>query len=312
LPFTILAFFPSWLGKLPKSGGWLNSVKVVLGFIILALGMKFLLVPNDVLGLGMTREFVIAVWIVLFSLLGFYLLGKIKFAHDSEVAHIGVPRLLLVILSFTFVVYLIPGMFGAPLKIVSGFLPAESSFNLIDIISQNRGTSAAVAQPANICDPPKYSDIFKLSNGLQGYFEYNQGLSCAKKLNKPVFLDFTGRGCVNCKMMERNVFTDPQVLNLLSREFIIIALYADDRTELPESEWITSRRDGKVKKTIGQKNLEIEISRFNVNAQPYYALIDTSGNLLTAPRAYNLDVDAFVAWLDGGLKQFQQNQQIRQ
>ena len=304
LPFTILALIPSWLNKLPKSGGWLNSVKVVLGFIILAFGMKFLLVPNQALGWGITREFFIAIWIVLFILLGFYLLGKIKFAHDSDIKYIGVPRLLLIIITFTFAVYLIPGMFGAPLKAVSGFLPDESSFNLIEIISENKGSVVYSEYESNICEEPKYSDLFKLPHGLQGYFDYEQGLACAKELNKPILLDFKGHACANCKVMEKNVWSNPEVLKRLNKDYVIIALYVDDRTELPEAEWITSTFDGKIKKTIGKKNTDFQISKYNVNAQPYYVLLDTDGEMLVNPRAYGLDVSEYVDFLDSGIEEF--------
>ena len=308
LPFTVLAFFPSLLSKMPKSGGWLNSFKIVVGFLILAFGMKFLNVPNQALDWGITREVFIAVWIVLFTLLGFYLLGKIRFSHDSEIGHIGVLRLLLIILTFTFVVYLLPGMIGAPLKIVSGFMPSESSFNLIEIISSNKGSAAPADDRSTLCDKPKHGDLFKLPLGLNGYFDFEQGLACAKKLNKPIILDFTGHGCVNCKMMEKNVWPDPEVLKRLQNDYIMIALYVDDRTELPESEWITSMVDKQVKKTIGKKNVDFEISKFNVNAQPYYVLLDTSGNMLTAPKAYDLNVVSFVKFLDTGLENFRKGE----
>lgn len=308
LPFTILAFFPSMLSKMPKSGGWLNSVKIVLGFIILALGMKFLLVPNQVLGLGFTREFFIAVWIVLFTLMGLYLMGKIKFSHDSDVPYIGVPRLLLIIATFTFVIYLLPGMIGAPLKSVSAFLPAESSFNLVDIIQENKGSGTATEEAWRLCEQPKYGDQLKMAHGLQGYFDYNQALACAKQLNKPVLIDFTGHGCVNCKVMERTVWPDPEVMKRLRDDYIIAALYVDEQTELPESEWITSTIDGKVKKTIGRKNVDFEISRFNVNAQPYYVILDTTGKVLIPPRGFNTDVQGFIDFLDQGQEAFRSNE----
>jgi thiol:disulfide interchange protein DsbD len=289
---------------MPKSGGWLNSFKIVVGFLILAFGMKFLNVPNQALSWGITKEVFVAVWIVLFALLGFYLLGKIRFSHDSPVEHIGVLRLLLIILTFTFVVYLLPGMIGAPLKAVSGFMPSESSFNLIEIISSNRGSALPAENRSSLCEEPKHGDLFKLPLGINGYYDFEQGLRCAKKLNKPIILDFTGHGCVNCKMMEKNVWPDPEVLKRLRNDYIMIALYVDDRTELPESEWITSTVDKQVKKTIGKKNVDFQISRFNVNAQPYYVLMDTSGNLLTQPKAYDLDVASFVKFLDTGLENF--------
>ncbi|MBN1199901.1 MAG: thioredoxin family protein [Bacteroidales bacterium] len=304
LPFTILAFFPSLLSKMPKSGGWLNSVKVVLGFIILALGMKFLLVPNQVLGLGITREIYIAIWIVLFTLMGLYLMGKIKFSHDSDVPHIGVPRLLLIIATFTFVIYLLPGMIGAPLKSVSAFLPAESSFNLVDIIQENRGNGTSPEEAWYLCDQPKYGDQLKMAHGLQGYFDYNQALACAKQQNKPVLIDFTGHGCVNCKVMERTVWPDPEVMKRLREDYIIAALYVDEQTELPESEWITSTVDGKVKKTIGRKNVDFEISRFNVNAQPYYVILDTAGKVLIPSRGFDTNIQGFIDFLDKGQEVF--------
>ncbi len=306
--FTLLAFFPAVLNKMPRSGGWLNSVKVVLAFLILAIGMKYLLVPNQALGWGITREVYLGVWIVLFLLLGFYLLGKIKFSHDSPVDHISVPRLVLIIASFTFALYLIPGLFGAPLKAVSGYLPAESSWDLDEIIRENTRnisvSSTGTAMPAGLCDTPKYADRFSLPHGLKGYFDYEQGLACAKKLNKPVFLDIKGHACTNCKVMEKNVWSDPEVLQRLENDFVIIALYVDDNFELPESEWVTSSFDGKVKKTIGRKNTDFQITRFGVNAQPYYTILDHNGKELNTPIAFEPNTGNYVKFLDEGLKAF--------
>lgn len=304
LPFTLLAFFPSFMGKLPKSGGWLNSVKVVLGFIILALGFKFLLVPNQALNLGLSREFFIAIWIVLFTLMGFYLLGKIKFAHDSDVNHLSVPRLFFVVATFTFVIYLLPGMIGAPLKVISGFLPVESSFNIVELIRKNQTVVVSATPKTEICEEPKYADILHLPHGLQGYFDYEQGMACAKKLNKPVMLDFKGHSCTNCKVMEKNVWSDPEVLKRLSEDYIIIALYVDERTEMDESDWIMSKTDGKLKKTIGKKNADLQVENFRVNAQPFYALVDHDGNKLVEPTAFDLNVDRFIEFLDKGKTEF--------
>lgn len=306
--FTLLAFFPAMLNKMPRSGGWLNSVKVVLAFLILAIGMKYLLVPNQALGWGITREVYIAVWIILFVLLGFYLLGKIQFSHDSPVTHISVPRLLLVIASFTFALYLIPGMFGAPLKAVSGYLPSESSWDLDDIIRESTlnlsvSNTGSAAYPG-LCDEPKYADRFNLPHGLKGYFDYEQGLACAKKLNKPVFLDIKGHACTNCKVMEKNVWSNPEVLKRLQNEFVIVALYVDDNYELPESEWITSTFDGKVKKTMGRKNTDFQITRFGVNAQPYYVILDYNGKELNKPVAFELNAENYVKFLDEGIAAF--------
>jgi thiol:disulfide interchange protein DsbD len=306
--FTILALFPSFLNKMPKSGGWLNSVKVVLAFLILAIGMKYMNVPNQALGWGITREVFIAVWIVLFVLLGFYLLGKIRFSHDSPVDHIAVPRLLMVILAFTFAIYLVPGLFGAPLKAVSGYLPSESAWDLDDIIRESTrnisGANFGSSTPAGLCDAPKYADRFDLPHGLQGYFDYEQGLACAKKLNKPVFLDIKGHACTNCKVMEKNVWSAPEVLKRLQNDYVIIALYVDDNYELPENEWITSTFDGKVKKTIGRKNTDFQITRFGVNAQPYYVLMDNNGNTLVPGIGFEPNIASYVSFLDKGLEEF--------
>lgn len=314
LPFTLFALFPSWLSSLPKSGGWLNSVKVVLGFIEVAFGLKFLSVADQTYHWGiLDREIYIAIWIVIFTLMGFYLLGKIRFKHDDEVHHIGVGRLTLVIATFSFVIYLLPGMWGAPLKALSGYLPPQSShdFDLNQIIRENVSANFnalprinATTTPSEQCDKPKYADIFHLPHGLEGYFDYEQGLACAKKLNKPIFIDFTGHGCVNCREMEARVWSDPKVLQRLRNDFVIIALYVDDKTPLPEDEWVVSSYDGKVKKTIGKKYADFQISRFNVNAQPYYVILDTNGQPLIPPKAYDLNIDNFIRFLEAGKQAF--------
>ncbi len=309
LPFTLFAIFPSWLSSLPKSGGWLNSVKVVLGFIELALGLKFLSIADQTYHWGiLDREVYLSIWIVIFILMGFYLLGKIKFAHDSDVPFVTVPRLTLAIITFSFVVYLIPGMVGAPLKGLSGYLPPLSThdFDLHAIIRENSG-AYYTGKNKETCEKPKYADFFHIAHGLEGYFDYEQGLACAKEMNKPIFLDFTGHGCVNCREMEANVWADHRVLKRLRENFVIIALYVDDKTKLPKSDWVTSSFDGKIKKTIGKKYADFQISRFHVNAQPYYVLLDENGNLLVNPRAYNLDVDGFIDFLDRGLNEFKKS-----
>jgi thiol:disulfide interchange protein len=306
--FTILAVFPSWLNKMPRSGGWLNSIKVVLAFLILAIGMKYLLVPNQALHLGITREVYLGVWIVLFTLLGFYLLGKIKFSHDSPVDHIAVPRLFFVIVAFTFALYLLPGIFGAPLKAVSGYLPSESSWDLNEVIRESTQNISAVSTGSNdksgLCDEPRYADRYHLPYGLTGYYDFNQGLACAKKLNKPVFLDIKGFACTNCKVVEKNVWSDPEVIKRLKNDYVIVALYVDDNFELPESEWITSTFDGKVKKTIGRKNTDFQITRFGVNAQPYYVLMDNNGNELTPAIGFESNIKEYISFLDKGIEEF--------
>jgi len=317
LPFTLFAIFPSWLSSLPKSGGWLNSVKVILGFIELALGLKFLSIADQTYHWGiLDREVYLAFWIVIFTLMGFYLLGKIKFKHDSDVTHVGVPRLMLSIITFTFVVYMIPGMIGAPLKALAGYLPPETTndFDLRQVIRENAVTQGTVSNQnpeQENCEKPEYSDKLKLPHGLKGYFDYDQALACAKSQNKPVFIDFTGHGCVNCREMEARVWADPRVLSRLRDNYIVVALYVDDKViKLPESEWVTSTYDGKVKKTLGKKYQDFQITRFGQNTQPQYALLDTAGKLLIPTRSYNLDIDAFIDFLDRGVTEFKKSSKI--
>ncbi|GAB3198456.1 thiol:disulfide interchange protein DsbD [Pontibacter aydingkolensis] len=312
LPFTLFAVFPSWLSSLPKSGGWLNSVKVVLGFIELALALKFLSVADQVYHWGiLDREVYLALWIVIFTLMGFYLLGKLKFSHDSDLKHLTVPRLFLALATFAFVVYLIPGMFGAPLKALSGYLPPQTTqdFDINKIIRQNGGGTTVAAGTANqLCEPPKYGDFLHLPHGLQGYFDLEQAKKCAKAQGKPIFIDFTGHGCVNCREMEANVWSDPAVLKRLREDYIIVALYVDDKTELAESEKYISEYDGKEKATIGKKYSDYQITKFNVNAQPYYVLMDAQENVLVKPIAYDLNVNNFVKFLDAGVAAYKANQ----
>lgn len=273
-PFTLLAIFPSALNKLPKSGGWLNSIKVVFAFILLAFGMKFLSNIDQVYGFNLfSREIYIAIWMVLFILLGLYFLGKIRFSHDSEVPFVGVGRLLLSIVSFTFVVYLYTGLHGAPLKSISSLLPPPSASTAPAI---NYG-AATVSAPAALCGPAKYGDKLHLPHGLQGYFDYNQGMACAKEQNKPVFLVFKGHACANCKKMENSVWTDPEVLKMLSEDYVIIALYTDDRSALAEEDWVTSALDGKTIKTMGKANLDFQIANYNTNTIPYHVVIRKDG-----------------------------------
>jgi thiol:disulfide interchange protein len=310
LPFTILALFPSIMSRIPKSGGWLNSIKVVLGFIMIAFSMKFLMTIDSVYSLGiLSRSLFIAIWIVLFSLLGLYLMGKIKFSHDSDLPYIGVFRLFLIISVFTFVVYLIPGLFGAPLNGLSSFLPSQESseFNLPKMIMENRSSLVPVKSPEEtsiLCSEPKYDDIFHMPLGLKGYFDYKQGLSCAKEQKKPVLIDFKGHACANCKRMEAKVWSDPEILSRLRDNFVIIELYVDDRTQLPENEWIISSVDGKQKKTIGKLYEDLEISKFKTNALPLYVIADSEGNPLNKPMPTNLNIGEYKNWLDEGLELF--------
>lgn len=299
LPFTFFAFFPSVLKKLPKSGGWLNSVKVVLGFVEVALGFKFLSVADQVYHWGiLDREVYLAIWIVVFTLLGFYLLGKIRFAHDSEIKHLSVTRLALAIGVFSFVVYLIPGMWGAPLEKLSGYLPPQSTLDFD--LTRNRGV---IAQQNTSTSEVKYGDVLHLPHGLQGFFDLEQAEQYAAKVDKPIFIDFTGHGCVNCREMEARVWSDPAVLELLNNEYVICALYTDDKMSLPESEWVTTD-NGTVLKSLGKVNAHYALTRFGVNAQPYYVIQGKNEQVLVEPRGYNLDVAEFVKFLKSGVEAY--------
>ncbi len=308
LPFTLLAVFPSWLKGLPKSGGWLNSVEVVLGLLVLALSLKYLSNIDQTYSLHlMSRELYLSILIVIFGIMGFYLLGKIKFKKDSDLPYVGFPRLVMAIIVFSFVVYLIPGLFGAPLKSISGLLPPMSTqaFTL--------GAAPATPQegvenrvPTGLCDTPKYADKLEAPPGIPVYFDYRQALACARKQHKPLLLDFVGHACSNCKEMETHVFTDPAVIATLRNDFVIAKLYVDDRTKLPESDWVTSTVDGKVKKKIGQVNADLQIARFKTNTQPYYVILDDNGQQLTEPIGHTLDVGEFLDFLKKGEKVFRE------
>jgi thiol:disulfide interchange protein len=301
IPFTLFAIFPEWLNSLPKSGGWLNSVKVVLGFLELALAFKFLSVADQVYHWGLLdRDIYIAIWIVIFFLLGLYLLGKLKTKHDSPMDYIGVPRLMLAITTFVFVVYLIPGLWGAPLKALSGYLPplATHDFNLME------SRAGSVTNDNQLGEIPKYADFLHFPHGIQGYFEYKQALAAAQKQGKPLFIDFTGHGCVNCREMEARVWSDPQVLQRLKEDFVMVALYIDERYKLPESEWFVSEYDGKEKKTIGKQNADFQITKFNNNAQPYYVILDHKEELLVKPKAYDTNILNFASFLEEAKAEF--------
>lgn len=302
LPFALFAMFPNLLQKLPKSGGWMNSVKVVLGFVEVALGFKFLMTADQAYGWGLLdREVYLGIWIVCFTLLGFYLLGKIRFKGEKEVKELGVFRLILIIIDFVFVIYMIPGMWGAPLKALSGYLPPQQTldFNL------NKTITYVDSQiESDICEEPKYGDILELPHDLSGYFDYDQALSCARAQDKPVFVDFTGHGCNNCREMENSVWSDPEVLKMLRDEYVVVALYVDDKTEMAEEDWAVSEKNGKVKKTIGSKNIDFQETRFGANAQPYYVLLDNDGDMLMIPRSYSKDKAAFLSFLKKGLDNY--------
>ena len=310
LPFTLFAFFPAMLKKLPKSGGWLNSVKVVLGFIEVALGLKFLSVADQTYHWGLLdREIYLAVWIVTFSLLGFYLLGKIKFAHDSDMPYLGVGRLALAIVTFSFVIYLLPGMWGAPLKGLSGYLPPLATQDFVAGQGGAAAGSTASGEGLRTVEglKPKYSDFLHLPHGLEGFFDLREAEAYAEKVGKPLFIDFTGHGCVNCREMEARVWSDPQVLEILRNDYVIVALYSDDKKVLPESEWVTTD-SGKVLKSLGKINSYYALKTFGVNAQPYYVLQGRDGKLLVPPRGYDLSIPGFVAFLRSGLEAYRNGQ----
>ena len=304
LPFTILAMFPSVLKNM-KSGAWLNTVKIVFGFIEIALGLKFLSMADLSAGWGiLDRETYLALWIVTFAMLGFYLLGKLKFKGDAPLEKIGVPRLFLSLIVFSFVVYMIPGLWGAPLKAISGYIPPQTTqdFDLIRINAENATVSA---NTSSLPVDRKYAKDLHLPTGFEGFFDLEEAKAYAKKVGKPIFIDFTGKTCANCREMENYVWVDPQVKQRLTEEYIMVALYADVNTiELPESEWVTTK-DGKTIKTLGKKNHNYQIEVFNENAQPLYVLMDADGNLLTKePKSYDRDINNFVKFLDEGLANF--------
>ena len=334
LPFTVLAMFPSLLKKMKgKSGSWLNSVKVVLGFIEVALGFKFLSVADQTYHWGLLdREVYLGIWIVTFSLLGFYLLGKLRFKNDDPVEHISVPRLGLAIAVFTFVVYMIPGMWGAPLKALSGYLPPleTQDFVVYNYADTPAGTVASTGtgdgmMRGSVTDLPEVTSAgdngastgsatssvsnygqkydLKVPLGLTGYFTLEEGLAAAKAQNKPVFVDITGHGCVNCREMEQRIWSDSRVLNILRNEYVLVALYVDDKTKLDEAEWLITP-EGKTLKEIGRVNSYIARTRFGVNAQPNYALLDADGNQMVPVRGYNLSIDGFISFLNTGLEKF--------
>lgn len=304
IPFTLFAFFPNWLKSLPKSGGWLNTVKVVLGFVEIALAFKFLSIADQAFHWGiLDREINIAIWIVIVVLIGIYLMKGFRMPGDTgkeaEDKTISVPRVSLAMIAFVFAVYLTPGMWGAPLKALAGYLPPlyTHDFNVL---------ASAESASEGVCDNPKYADFLHLPHGLNGYFDYEQAIACARQQGKPLFIDFTGHGCTNCREMEANVWSDPQVLQRLKENFVVVALYVDDKTQLTESEWYTSTYDNKIKKTIGKQNADLQITKLNNNAQPFYVLVGIDERVLVSPYGYNLDAEKFAQFLDAGIKKYKE------
>ncbi len=301
LPFGLFAFFPQMLQSLPKSGGWMNVVKVTFAFIELALALKFL--SNVDLAYHwhlLDREIFLSLWIIIFALTGIYLLGFIRFSHDSEVNYLSVPRLFFSIIMLSFAMYMIPGLWGAPLKAISAFAPpmATQDFDL------SRNQFYGINASSKVQTPKKYDKTFHCPHGLDCYFDYNDALEAAKKENKPLFIDFTGWSCVNCRKMEASVWANAEVLKRMREEYIIASLYVDDKTTLPESEQYISSFSGKKIKTLGNKNSDLQASKYNSNSQPYYVLLDHNEQLLNVPRGYNEDINAYIAFLDKGLEAF--------
>ncbi|HEY1046302.1 MAG TPA: cytochrome c biogenesis protein CcdA [Bacteroidia bacterium] len=308
LPFTLFALFPGWLKSLPKSGGWLNVVKVCIGFLELAFALKFLSTVDLTYHWHLLdREVYLALWIIIFFLMGIYLLGKLKFSHDSDTPFLKVPRLLLAIVTLSFVMYMIPGLWGAPLKFLSGYLPPMSTQDF-DV---NRSIREANGLDGNVCKKPSYANELHIPHGLNGYFDYEEAMSCGKELKKPVFIDFTGHGCVNCRKMEEKVWSDPRVLKMLREEYVIASLYVDDKKiKLPESEYFYGRYSKRKITTLGKKNTEIQNCYFRVNSQPLYCLMDgKSEQLLQLPvgsviNDKQFSADEFLKFLENGLAEY--------
>jgi thiol:disulfide interchange protein len=298
LPFALFAAFPGWLNSLPKSGGWLNTVKVVLGFLELALAFKFLSNADLVLQSHLLeREVFLAIWIAIFGVLSFYLFGKITLPHDSPMNHISVGRLSFGLLVLTFTLYLIPGLWGAPLKIISGFPPPMHYSESPNGLGQSNGQVAKSA--SDLPDGAEYG-----AQNIITFHDYDRGMEFAKKAGKPVLLDFTGYACVNCRKMEELVWSDPKVLGILKNDIVLISLYVDDKKELPENEQYVSEATGKKIKTIGNKWSDLQIKTYKANAQPYYVIVDHNSANLTAPSAYNPDIKEYLTWLKVGISNF--------
>lgn len=303
LPFTVLAIFPAWLSALPKSGSWMNTIKVTLGFLELALALKFL--SNVDLAYHwewFDREVFLVLWIIIFGIMGFYLLGKIRLPHDSPLTHLAPSRLFLAIITLAFTLYMIPGLWGAPLKVIAAFLPPQQTQDF-DLYSQSLS-----ANPRFVNTQPqtrkKYGDLFHAPYNLDVFFDYEEGLAHAREINKPVMIDFTGHACVNCRKMESVVWSDPNVLDRLREDYVLIQLYVDDKTPLPVHEQTTSEFSSKPIVTLGNKWSDLQASSFNTNAQPYYVLLNNDGRQLGPASGAQYDIENFRMFLDQGLKAF--------
>jgi thiol:disulfide interchange protein DsbD len=310
VPFTLFAFFPGMLKTMPKSGGWMNTMKVLLAFVELAFALKFLNVPDQTYGWGiLDREVYLAFWIVIFSLMGFYLLGKIRFPHDDEMpVQKSWFRYMLAIFTFSFVVYLIPGMFGAPLKAISGWLPPmpTQDFDISKIVREETATYTGELSETDTWETPRYTDKLHLPHGIFGYFDLDQALRVAKKANRPVFIDFTGHGCVNCRNVESAVWADPRVREKFAREFVVVAQYVDDKVIklLPEDQILDN--NGNPITMLGKKAMFYEQNRYKENSQPCYFIVDVDGSVLHGPIYYELNVENYLKFLEEGVKKFRE------
>ncbi|WP_281631583.1 protein-disulfide reductase DsbD family protein [Flavobacterium luteolum] len=302
LPFALFAAFPGWLNSLPKSGGWLNTVKVFLGFLELALAFKFLSQADLVLQLHLLeREVFIAIWIAVFGALAFYLFGKIQLPHDSPLPHISVGRLGMGLLVLSFTIYLIPGLWGAPLNLISAFPPPQDYSESPYGVGSAKGASADAGKAAEL---PEGAHLLA-PHDIVAFDDYDKGVAYAKKTGKPIMLDFTGWACVNCRKMEQNVWPKPEVLNILKNDVVLISLYVDDKRKLSDSEIIESKlKPGKKLKYIGQKWSELQTLRYKSNSQPYYVLMDHNEQTLVKPTGYTPETADYKAWLTEGISKF--------
>lgn len=310
VPFTLFAFFPGMLKTMPKSGGWMNTLKVVLAFVELAFALKFLNVPDQTYGWRLLdREVYLAFWIVIFAMMGLYLMGKIRFPHDDEMpVQKSWVRYMLAIFTFTFVVYLIPGMFGAPLKAISGWLPPmpTQDFDISKIVREETATYSVSSSELDEWDRPRYADKLHLPHGIFGYFDLDQALQMAQKTNRPVFIDFTGHGCVNCRNVESAVWVDPRVRAKFAQEFVVVAQYVDDKVIKLEPEDVITDNNGKSITMLGKKAMFYEQNMYKENSQPAYFIVDTDGSVLTGPIYYELNVENYLQFLDEGVRLFRE------
>jgi thiol:disulfide interchange protein DsbD len=300
IPFTLFAIFPSWLKEMPKSGGWLNTVKVSLGFLEIALAFKFLSNVDLAYHWGIfNRDIFLIIWIVIFGMWSLYLLGKLRLSHDSEINFLSLPRLFFAMFILGFTIYMIPGLWGAPLKGISAWLPPQTTQEF-DLYS-NAGSAVTKIETSG----KKYAGLFHAPHGLDAFYDYEQGLAYAKSVNKPILIDFTGWSCTNCRKMEASVWPDKEVLRRLREDYVLISLYVDDKTELSLEEKYNSAFSGKKVSSIGQKWSDFQASKFGTNSQPYYVIADHTGTVLVAPQAFNLDVNNYIKFLESGKVAFE-------